>query len=121
MRLRGSFGPQARFDQLSDRLGAAWDAVLVAEVVDPLEEFSAHGNDDARRGLVFGWHGGNCVRAFTGSKCAEYAEYAVHILRIFAEVKCLTRFALWRPGSSSRRCDRISPIFAASTLRQVDT
>jgi hypothetical protein len=54
---------EASFDQLADSLGATWEAALEAEVVDPLEELSAHADHAA---LGFGDHGADCARGYTG-------------------------------------------------------
>jgi hypothetical protein len=43
---------EARLDQLPDGLGAARNAARIAEVLDPIEELAAHGDDDALSGEV---------------------------------------------------------------------
>ena len=48
---------EAFFDEGSDSFGAGGEAVCPAEVVDLLEEFSGHRDDDARGFVAFRGHG----------------------------------------------------------------
>lgn len=64
--------PKANLDELADRRGAAGNAAVEPEVIDPLDQLLVDKDNHPRIGRL-GNHSANCAPGPTGSKCAEYA------------------------------------------------